>query len=77
MVLKTRLKVNVHWDYPLQFLIWQNLGVQSNFNGWNRDGSFTLPDWNFFLGPSGPIYETSVVKFLHLCFHDVIFIFYF
>ena len=25
-----------------------------------------------FLGPCGPIYETSVVKFLHLCFYAVI-----
>ena len=35
--------------------------------------SFTLPDKNSFLGSYDPIYETSVVKFLHLCFHAVIF----
>ena len=27
------------------------------------------------MGPYDPIYETSVVKFVHLCFHVVIFTF--
>ena len=51
-----------------------------NFNrvelsGSNPVGSFTLPDKNLSLGSYGPIYETSVVKLLLLCFHSVIFIF--
>ena len=33
--------------------------------------------WNSFLGPYDRMYETSVVKFLHLCFPAVIFIFFF
>ena len=42
----------------------------------NPDGYFTLPDWNLFSGPYSPIYETSVVKFLHL--NDVLYaVFYF
>ena len=28
-------------------------------------GLFSLPDKNLFLGSYGPIYETSVIKFLH------------
>ena len=52
--------------------------IQKNFNSSNLDGDlFTLPDWNSFFDPHGPIYETSVIKFLHLCFHAVLFIFYF
>ena len=50
---------------------------QKNFNGSDPDGLFILPDKNSFLAPYGPISETSVVKFVHLCFHAVIFIFYF
>ena len=36
----------------------------------NPDGSFTLPKKNGFLGPYGPIYKTSVVKFLFSVFSD-------
>ena len=50
--------------------------VQQNSIGSSPDGSFTLPDQNLFLGPYDPIYETSLVKFLHLYAHAVIFIFY-
>ena len=35
-----------------------------------------MPDKNSYLGPYGPIYETSVVKFLHICFYAVIFSIY-
>ena len=41
------------------------------------DGSFTLPGRSMFLGPYDPIYETSGVKFQHLCFNVVIYTFYF
>ena len=40
---------------------------------------FSCCNFHFVLlvtgGRYGPLYETSVVKFLHLCFHAVIFIF--
>ena len=29
------------------------------------------------MAPYDPIYENSMLKFLHICFHAVIFIFYF
>ena len=50
--------------------------IQQNFDGLNSDGSFILPDLNSFLGPYDPTYETSVIKFLNVCFHAVIFFFF-
>ena len=41
------------------------------------NGLFTLPDYNLSFGPYDHIYETCMVKFLHLYFHAVIFIFCF
>ena len=47
-----------------------------NFSGSNSYGLFTLPDNESFFDLYEPIYETSVVKFLNLRFHAVIFIFH-
>ena len=61
----------------IQSSLSQTTDIQQNFNDSNPDGSFTLPDYYSFLGPYGHIYETSMVSFLHLCFHAIIFIFCF
>ena len=39
------------------------------FNGSNPDDMFILPDLIMLLGSYVPINESSVVKFLYLCFH--------
>ena len=57
---------------PPELLYMPACKLQQNLNGLNPDGSFALPDYFSFMGPYDPIYETFVVKFLHLCFHAVI-----
>ena len=51
--------------------------IRTSVSDSNFNGSFTLADKTLFLGPYDSIYETSMVKLLHLCIPAVIFIFYF
>ena len=45
--------------------------LQKDFHGSNPDGWFSLSDLNSFFGPYDPQYDTSVIKFRHICFHAV------